>query len=239
MRGFTNLTCDKEPEVIMFPQETDLLQELIQDTLERLAPHVTKGTFILDGQKFSEKAKCILRFNLSGGSFSRMLFHKFSKTSDEIAEESIDEMLAIPGVSRYVNGGRPVQYPMTNDERNMTNGPYRDGELVVLVMNATHGRFLITCHLDDNADNTTGIDAAELVLYAVAQAIANMGKEDITLQHSARYISQFALRAVNGYPLVYHYIEEAFQVGSGLAMMAWKTWHELANAKGELTLFFE
>lgn len=236
MQKFINLECHNEPETTLFPQETDLLQELIRGTLERVAPNATRGTFILDGQKFGEEAKCILRFNLPEGNYRyQPLLCAREKTSDQMAEESIDEMLAIPGKSRYINGGRPVRHEISNDERNMTNGVYREDDLMVLVLNATHGRFLMSCYLD-GGDST----AAELVLYAVAQAIAAMGKEDITLQRSDRDIFGICQRvSVSGHMEIRQYIEDAFEVGEGLAMMAWKAWHEPANTKGELTLFFE
>lgn len=242
MQKFINLECHNEPETTMFPQETDLLQELIQGVLERTAPGVTRGTFILDGQKFGEEAKCILRFNLSEGSFHRNFYRIYRKTSDQMAEESIDEMLAIPGESRYIRrseGEKQAGCKMTNNERSMINGPYRDGELLVLVLNATHGRFLMTCHLDEDVDNENDVTAAELVLYAVAQAIAAMGKEDVTLQRSDRFIREFGQESIRGYAAIRQYVEDAFVTGEGLAMMAWKAWHEPANAKGELTLFFE
>lgn len=236
MQQFKNLVSHCEPETTLFRQEIDLLVELIQGVLEKVAPRTTRGTFILDGQKYGEEAKCILRFNLLDGIYHCRAGDTGWNTSDQLAEKAIDEMLAIPGISRYINGGFPVQHQISNSERNMQNGVYREDELMVLIVNATHGRFLASCYLKDD-DNGA---AAELVLCAVAQAIAAMGKEDITLQRSDSSIFDTCQRcAVDGCLEIRQHIENTFQVGSGLAMMAWRAWHEPANANGELTLFFE
>lgn len=226
MQQFKNLVCHNEPETTLFPQETDLLVELLQGVLERIAPRTTRGTFILDGQKYGEEAKCILRFNLLDGIYHCRVSDTGWNTSDQLAENAINEILAPSNsLCRRDSDGCGLQ-----------SGIHRKKELMALALNTTHGRFLASCYLKDDDKGT----AAELVLCAVAQAIAAMGKEDIILQESSQRISEACQKAaVPDYAKAHQCIEDAFQVGSGLAMMLWKLWHEPANANGELTLFFE
>lgn len=244
MQTFTNVECHNYPETTMFPQETALIQELMQSILQKVAPGITRGTFILDGQKFGEEAKCILRFNLSQGCCHYYFGHNHSETSDQRAENSIDEMLAAyTGESLYIKYNKDehqICHKITNGQHSMINGVYRydEDDLIVLVLNATHGRFFITCHLQEIRSDYF-ISTGELVLYAVAEAIAKMGKEDIALQASNRFICDFGKVPIDQYAEIKQYIDDTFSTGDGPAITAWKAWHEPANSNGELGLFFE
>lgn len=236
MKNFQNLVQRHEPETTMFPQETEALLRVINTVLERFAPSATKGTFILDGQKFGEDAQCILRLNLSDGPYQRRLFGIYGRTSDEMAAAAIDELLALPEKSRYYSEGSLPRH-MTHEDiktaQDVSSGIYQDAELVVLVLNATHGRFLISCYIEDHDD------VAEALLCAVAQAILRMGLEDKVLQSFGEQLADAS--KVNAAPCAeaLNAVKELFDHCDAPELAAWKAWHEPANATGKLTLFFE
>lgn len=240
MIEFKNLECNAEPETTMFQQEIDVLLAVIRETLDVIAPQAAKGTFILDGQKFGEDAKCILRFNLPGGTYYRNFFRIQERSSDMLAEDAIDELLALPRKSRYVSDKPDLKRHITSKQATSGNpvssGIYQDGELKVLVLNAVHGRFLVSCYLENHDDE------AEALLYAVAQAILQMGLEDKVLQSFGQQIvaagecserKEFFVEAFVTVTDLFHRCEAPEE------LQAWKAWHEPANAAGQLTLFFE
>lgn len=243
MYGFKNIKLYTEPETTLFHQEIDVIQAVVSRVLRHLqreylsVTNELKGTFILDGQKFGEEAKCILRFDLPDGQNHRQFHRTYEKTSAEMAEESIDELLKMPTASRYTDGYADERVFLRKyicSCRDVRSGLWRDGELHAVNLNTTFGRFLLSCHCN------LSIEASIAVMYAVVRAIAKMGKEDKILQDSAsccwRISEEYPLHSKVAASIVEEMFENTEQMS---AMKVWRAWHEPANAAGELTLFFE
>ncbi len=232
MINFTNL--EKHPNAdTLYPQEIDALLAVISYFCEgRYSGDY--GSCILDGQKDGGAANCIFRFNFPEGPYRRTFFRTYDRTSDQIAEDSINEMLCWPeNPSRYRKSLENIPCPVAT-------GIYRDGEIEVLVLNTTHGRFLFTCHTlaafsDDDYDALS-----EALPYIFAEAIANMGKEDTVLQRSN--IELIAGLDPSHSGQIVDMITETrdlfYDKNPLPEIAAWRTWHESADQSDELALFF-
>ncbi len=230
MDKFTNLEFHSEPETTLFTQEIDVIQAVIDNILTSFAMYPDKGTFILDGQAKGQLAQCILRFDLAAGISRRNFFRTYERTSSEIAADSIDNALSWPKDSRYnFTEDRALHFGW------LPSGIYRDGELEVLVLNTTHGRFLASFCAEFDPQLSKGEETTS-ILIAIAIAIANMGKEDTTLQCSATYIKEQATAFERN---AIWLVDSLFGSCASSSLKAWKKWHEPANNSGKLTLFFE
>ena len=222
MGKFTNLEFFAEPKTTLSTQEINVLQAVVDNVLTSFEKYPTKGTFILDGQAKGQDAECILRFDLAEGDYRICGY-----TSRDIAADSIDNALSWPEESRYQPKGRALHFSW------LPGGIYRDEELVVLILNTTHGRFLASfCAEFDSQPE--GYE--EAVLVAIATAMAHMCKEDKTLQYSAGCIKEQATDFERYAILIMDAMFESCMLPS---LGVWKKWHESANNSGELTLFFE
>ena len=229
MGKLINLETCVGPYVVLFQQEEDVIVELVS---EYLIVHgdPNEGTFILDGQKYGDDAKCLIRFNLRDGVFRQRFFRTYEKTSDTMAEEAIDHALLYPAEkSRYVgsSGPRPVA--------EMASGIYQDGELKVLVLNATYGRFLCSFYVNWNDG---GHEQSTKVLLFVSEVLAQLCKKDTVLQESNRSVWAEARKHARLYYLKERVAEE-FATCRLPALKARKEWLELVNSSGELPLFFK
>lgn len=235
MINFKNLETHPEPQSTLFPQEINALLGVIQAYLQEYESRGYYGTCILDGQEYNEKAKCIFRFNLKGGPYRRKFFGMIDRTSDEIAEESINEILKPKVESRYARW-------LDDSVKPLPSGIYRDGELEVLVLNASYGRFLFTFHSQDQEYQPCHYLNEEMY-YVMVEALANMGKEDYNLQHSNIDLiaaipstRRSSLTAALSLTRKFFYPDKKQIIPE---IQAWREWHESANNEGELTLFFE
>lgn len=245
MQDFQNLirtfNSPEFPTAPLYEQEVNLLLEVIDAVLARACPSVSRGTFILDGQKFGQEAQCILRFDLPQGTCDYFRKDHIKVTSDELAEEAIDEILAMPNKSRYTDGNTPermIMHAKIKTAQDVSSGTWRDNELEALVVNTTYGRFIASCYLA--SDERICDEIMHAVLYAVAQAIMMMGKEDLKLQQFKQQPD--AKAAIFSNPFVSY----ATGLVDGLlsscdlpALRNWYRWHEPANTSGTLPLFFE
>jgi len=227
MGKLRNFECRVEPDATLFKQEVDVIVEVIEEVMKGFVENTNRGTCIIDGQKYGEDADLLIRFNLSDGSYTSQFPYKNSMTSDEMAEEAINNALIYPNQSsRYAK-----RYSKTSDTK-MESGVYEDEELKVFVLNATYGRFLISFYAkyNDNYYNTA-------VATAISEALAWMSKEDPILQKSAGIVmSQTNLRRAK---IIDSVVKELFKSCRLPALIAWKEWHEPANNSGELELFFK
>lgn len=235
---FTNIVKQVEPDSTLFEPEIDLILVLIRKVAQSFQHELELGTFILDGQTYGGDPQLITRGNFAKGIYRRQFYRTYNRTSDQIAEESIDQLLVWPGMlSRYrrhfaerffeQNG---MIYPRT--------GIYQDGELLVLAMNATHGRFLASIQAQAVNDPyyDFGDEISEALLYAVSEALCMMMREDVILQRSA---TQLMIEREN--PLAANIVlavVNEFAQGELPEMRAWQDWHEPANKSGQLTLPF-
>lgn len=243
--AIANLSRTYEPETTLFPEEVDVILEMMVDILSFYAPGAGQGTFILDGQKYGDEAQCILRFNLPGGPYEYRPSGHFSRTdTDLLAAESIDQLLAIPGASLYISGDNEAELRASIETaRDVKSGIWCKEDLCVLVLNATHGRFLASCLVEDaeHADTDGALDrrAIYMTLYALAYTIAKLCPEDAALQDSVRHIADDApaIAREENASAEYYVRTKFFGNCTAPALQAWRSW--LDTKKGELTLFFE
>lgn len=237
--GLINVEKHAEPETTLFPQETDLLLEILETMITRLLPHaITCGTFILDGQAYGDDAKLLLRGNFPGGVYQRQFFRIQERSSNDMATESIDEALNWPISTSRLSHHFEKNYRYIDERQFPESGIYRDGELIVLILNASHGRFLGSIKMETVAENDTELyDEPELLLYALAMSLAQMSKEDHVLQASVNSLSSWCSKL--DYAGIATQVKELF-VGCELpALKTWRDWHKSVSSSGKLTLFFE
>lgn len=223
---------------LLYAREISVVLEVIRRTLENLAVPDVGGACILDGQPRDGEAECILRAVVRNEGMEVAFQKKNGKTCVEMAEMAIDAILGWPEEAMrcfgYSNG------IATEDGAFGMNGIYRNGPLNVLVLNATHGRFLFGCCLvgrrDDDIINST-------VMHAVAEALAKLGVEDTVLQESVGVVqSQINLGARKTTSLntkAIGHVRKMFSMYPTPVMRKWREWREDANGSGELKLFFQ
>lgn len=199
-----------------------MILAVIDQVLASFDEYPTQGTFILDGQKMGDEAKCIVRFNLEDG-FCRPI----EDSSDDIAAGAIDAVLAWPESPAYGYRGEAKFFGQ------LPSGIYQYGRKKALVLNTTFGRFIASFYADFR---NGGHDESIALLIALAEAFASMGKEDRILQSSAQRLCDQAV-GIGKDALIL--VKKLF-LGCNLpALKTWREWHEPANNSGELTLFFE
>lgn len=230
MGKFTNLEIHTEPETTLFHQESNLILAVIDQVLSSFDTYPTQGTFILDGQKRGEDAKCLIRFNLEDGVCPPIA--GFDDTSDDIATNAINAVLSWPAASAYGYKGEPNLFGQ------FSSGIYQHGRKKVLVLNATFGRFLMSYYADSGCSNcrAEAHDDGNALLLSVAETIAQMGKEDKILQKSVDSITNTTAKNEQDAITL---VERLFLEGTFPPLQVWKEWHEPANTSGALTLFFE
>lgn len=225
MGKFTNLEIHTEPETTLFLQETDVILAIIDQVLSSFDTYPTKGTFILDGQKKSTKAKaqCLLRFDLEEG-----VSQSSHGTSADVAAGAINYML------QFCPGPDCCAWPDSGIYRTFLEPDEDDSsEWWCLILNTTYGRFLMSCCFDpiDSIDGSSYV-----IAMALAEAFAQMGKEDKVLQWSVEHVHTQATDLENNTIAL---VQSLFHDCTLPALQAWKAWHEPANTSGDLTLFFE
>lgn len=225
MGKFTNLEIHTEPETTLFLQETDVILAIIDQVLSSFDTYPTKGTFILDGQKKSTKARaqCLLRFDLEEG-----ISQSSHGTSADVAAGAINYMLQFcpgPDCCAWPDSGTYMTF-LEPDEDNSS-------EWWCLILNTTYGRFLMSCCFDpiDSVDGSSCV-----VAMALAEAFAQIGKEEALLQEHAQRIRKYANESGKK---VIALVESLFRDCTLPALKSWRDWHEPANTSGDLTLFFE
>lgn len=178
MIEFTNL--ETHPGSTGLSQtEIDVLLSVQKHYLaETVGGELSLGTCILDAQPNGKPAACVYRYNLPGGIFWRNFFGVHERSSDIMAENSIGEILnASSDQSRFFG-------EMLAAGGFVNTGIYRDGELLVMVLKTTKGRFLFAPQF--RLKEAVPLPQAEFGLYhVVAETLALMAREDGILQHSA------------------------------------------------------
>ena len=225
MGKFTNLQTVTEPEATLFPQEIEAILAVIDQVLASFKQYPTKGTFILDGQKKSTKAKaqCLLRFDLEEG-----VSQSSRGTSADVAASAINYML------QFCPGPDCGAWPDSGVYRTFLDPDEDDSpEWWCLILNTTYGRFMMS-YCFDPIDSVDGSPCA--VAIALAETFAQMGKEEALLQEYAQEIRKYAYESDKKMIAL---VENLFHDCSLPALKAWKEWHEPAHTSGALTLFFE
>lgn len=229
---------ERAPEDELSELEVKLLLALMEKVARSFDRELDAGSFIIDGQAYGKEAQLIVRGNFGGGTYSRRFFQTYERTSDNIAETSIDEALAWPATpSRYQKHfserffeREGIMYPHT--------GIYQDGELSVLVLNATHGRFLVSikAHVADDETYVDSDDVSEALLYSVSEALCMMMREDATLQRSA---TQLILDRKNPQAAgILMTVVDEFAQREMPEMKDWFTWRESVNGSNQVSMPF-
>lgn len=233
---------------ILMEAELELVLEVIKMSaggdLDGMA-----GTFILDAQENGRDAECLLRFNFPKGSYTsttcyavgtRQSFSR-SRTSESLAEESIDAVLEWPRMGTFPE----LDQLYHSNAKQILTGIYTEDEHAVLVLNAARGRFLISARILQQSDLTSSEGYAQMLMYLVAQALGLM-RPDNDLQRSLEKLSR-ELWKLGCYGA---WLDELVAVEQGLlpgrmqhsvepGFMAWRKWRKEASAQKKSLKYFE
>lgn len=201
-----------EPEIILFEQEVDVIVALVLRAIKLTKCNISYGTFILDGQKKDGEAQCLIRFDLPKGHLRSMTYIDYNFAL--MAEDAINDILRSPEWQ--------------------TSSIYIANESKVLVLNTTYGRFLCSFYADFLGG---GHSESTNILMVVAEAIAQMGKEDTILQDSVSAIWFAEIEDNGGANTAMLFVRDAFEKCEIPELAKWKEWH-IAN-NDNLALFFE
>lgn len=236
--SFTNLQTFPSQKTL-FPEEINALMAALHEMHCFCGGFPNRGTIILDGQKKGADAQCIMRMNLEKGnySFAQVYGDALSETSDGLAENSINAVLAWPEKSAYDYKAQ------TKNLEEMETGIYqnvaRRTSKRVMVLNTTFGRFLMSAQLAQERGDENVVelyDESILMMKGVAMMLARMRKEDLVLQHSVEKLMQ---RASEAELALQKELDQFFENCQVPELQTWREWHEVAMAKGEgLALYF-
>lgn len=232
---FTNLQTFPDQKTL-FQEEIDVAVIALDEMQRFYGGFPNKGTIILDGQKKGMEAQCIMRMNLKNGTYDvEQVMEGFpARTSEILAEESIDAILTWPEKPAYGYAAQAVNFG------EMETGIYVYGMKKVMVLNATLGRFLMSAQLAQKMAGDGEIvelrDESIAIMKGMAVVLARMCPKDMVLQCSAEKLMQGATSVELA---LQKDLNRFFERGCALELQAWKKWHEAAMAKGEgLALFF-
>lgn len=236
--SFTNLQIFPN-ESMLFAEEINALTAALHEMWCFCGGFPNRGTIILDGQRKGMDAECIMRMNLKEGNYSlaQVFGDAFSMTSEEMAEKSINVVLAWPEEPAY---GYKAQTKCFGE---METGIYQNvvkrTSKRVMVLNTTFGRFLMSAQLAQERSDGSVVelhDESVWMMKGVAMMLARMGKEDLVLQHSVEKLMQGASEIELS---LQKELNRFFENCQAPELQAWKEWHEAAMAKGDgLALYF-
>lgn len=183
MKNLTNTIYCRESDDLMWRQETEVLLGVLRSTLGSMAPNAVRAVFLMDGQKSGEEAKCIFESEMVVDGHPEHLFYYEGRTLMRLAEESIDEILVMPGKSKFTEGnsGQGWLQTVVRSVDDVVSGIWSKDKLLALVLNTAQGRFVASCYLADRYGKLDP-ERAQAILLAVAQAILELRPEDGTLQ---------------------------------------------------------
>lgn len=193
------------------------------------------GTCILDGQPYQAEVQCICRYNLPDGRYCRQFFGLHDRSSDRMAEDSIDEIL------RYTDHQSRFYRRAKRASGLLETGIYRDGELIVMVLNADNGTFYFAPNLSiDGTASAYDLDYG--LIYATAEALAIIGREDRVLQASVAKLLQSSANIEDADLAVPATVAVRRYFGHDTKVAEIRTWREWRNRSGyhkKARVFFE
>jgi hypothetical protein len=216
IRKLQKFKCFPRPKGVLSQQEIDVTEAITEALL--CDPFVflrgTKGTCIIDGQKRGEDAKCLIRFNLFDGLHNAYIYSKKIRTSDDVAEESINNVLT---------------YRMELKE----SGIYQDDKSSTLILHTTHGRIVASICADLEPHERTAM------LVAISEIFAHLYKEDTVLQDSAKRVLSLSKKENSLVDLIAKQVHKMFDKCELSAIKEWKEWRERAKgARVKVSLLF-
>lgn len=193
------------------------------------------GSCILDCQPLMKKTECIARYNLCGGSYNRRFFRSYIRSSDEMAANSIDELLDCANPkSRFYQ-----QFERITEALN--TGIYQDGELLVMVLDAYGGSFLFAPNVSLNGEMPS-YEVSIGLMYATAEALAIIGREDYQLNKSVIALIQesaytdYAGEAVTAVNVARRCFGHDTKVAE---IRTWREWRNRSGYHKKARVFFE
>lgn len=227
-----------EPDSTLFQEETGLILAATDMVLTRFAGGVREGSFALYGQKFDEAARLIMSFNLAGGTCHCPVTSVSGTSgymrSDQLVAASVDEMLRAPKNSGYLQDKITAGELQSQADRDVPSGLYVDKNHQVLVVRATHGRFLCSCAIGGRPPEAA-VHTSRLVLYTVAQTLQRLDPQDEALQ-------QFQIEADGQYAASYtpalQDVRQLIDCREQPDVQKWADWRAAAEFEGALTRFF-
>lgn len=232
--GFANLQVFPD-EKFLFSEEIDVVVAVMCELWRFHGGSPNRGTIILDGQPKGGDAQCIMRMNLKKGAYDvEQVMEGFpSRTSDTVAEESIDAILEWPEKPAYGYQATAMNFG------EMETGIYEYGRKKVLVLNTTLGRFLMSAQLaQERADGSIveQRDDSIRMMKGVAMMLAKMCPKDIVLQRSVEKLMQGATEIELA---LRKDLNRFFERGQAMELQTWQKWHEkAANSAEGLAVYF-
>lgn len=246
--GYIIIETNVFPNTALHQQEVDLIYDLVDQVIQRhltLKPHF--GTIILDGHTYGAAASCITHANFDGGVYTRQFFGLVDRSSTDIVADSIDQLLEWPVQnSRYERYFTEDNLSVIKGEPIPKSGIYRDGELIVMAINATYGRFIVSLKAQTDMEEECSLEC-ELLLGAIAEIFANIGCKDPVLQAAIIDI-EFKLwdHLKVDFPSsakllkdIIATIRQEFVSGTTEEMRTWRDWRSDLKKNGEEELFFQ
>lgn len=234
MEGFMNVQVFPNKHMLA-QEEIDVVVAALEEMRCFYGGFPNRGTIILDGQKKGTEARCIMRMNLKNGTYDvEQVMEGFpARTSETLAEESIDAILDWPEKPAYGYAAQAVNFG------EMETGIYVYDARRVMVLNATRGRFLMSAQLAQEMGDGRIVelrDESIAMMKGMAMVLARICSEDVILQHAMLKLmegtaetEQALRRTLDGF----------FEKGRAPEVKAWKEWHA-AIAEGEdFPMFFE
>lgn len=234
MKGFMNVQVFPNKHMLA-QEEIDVVVAALEEMRCFYGGFPNKGTIILDGQQKGQDAQCVMRVNLERGTydFEQVMEGFPARTSDALAEESIDAILDWPEKPAY---GYVAQ---ARNFGEMETGIYVYGAGKAMVLNTTRGRFLMSAQLAQEIGDGRIVelrDESIAMMKGMAMVLARIRPEDEVLQYSAKKLMQ----GVTEIELALQKDLDCFFEKEHIPeLQTWKKWHEAAMNSGErLALFF-
>lgn len=237
MSNLINLEANPSPATL-YSEEIQALAAVVSATLDKLVGSQASwvsGALTVEGQATNQPTRMILHAKFPGGLCPQGLAKLSQRSPDEVVSDSIDGILAFPDTPYYWRDDEEIA--RCSKSLHIPTKIYRDGDLRVLVLNTTAGRFLMSvCAI--NIDHADEISAA--LMYAMAHALAQMGLEDLILQRSAARLDNHLATSTGRYSVkACQLVEDLFRQCDIPEIMAWRSWHNNASESDGLKLFFE
>ena len=196
-----------EPDSTLFKEEADAIVAVILDILKQDGHDLTEGSFVLMGTK-----------GTSSNSKEIIAFD----FGDGPIHDFRDKGISSRSFARKI---------LRRDAKNKTGSShvsYFVDSPLFLRLKTTNGLFSAAMFVDGSVED---------VYYALAQAIACMGKEDTVLQDSVNEIFDLESQDYPGINVLRDYVKKLFEKCELPELKAWQEWHDKNSKK--LTLFFE
>lgn len=243
-----NAVIIPRPQNIFSRSEVDSIMSVVSNFLSRTLPNTVRGTIVIRSQRFGQPEEPVARWDLSAGPFNCVLYDR-PTSSTQIANQAIDELVAIPGNSRYTSGtaaGRESLRSQFRKQFDVYTGIYQDHELMALLLNASGGRILAGCAFQSEGDNLAPHYSEQLsiaVLYGIGQGIIKLRPSDRILQgNGASLLEQVAANCgdvASALCVSMRQLVDDLYDGNipSDEIKKWREWRRLSNANRVHSLF--